>query len=239
MATETVAVVEVKASVRYLQVSPYKVRPVLNLVRGLAAEDAERVLQLTPRDAAGDVLKVLESAIANAAENNSIPADELYILRCFCDEGPTRASGRHRARGRSFKIRKRSSHIMIVLGRYSETELEVRRRKTEVLTVSTNQSGIDGEDERDLTAELASTDAGPLQQLEQAAQARELTHCLQQLSGEQQQCVALAFYQGLSHAEVAEHLAQPLGTVKSWVRRALIALKDCLGRPLASKVSGH
>ena len=134
MATETVAVVEVKASVRYLQVSPYKVRPVLNLVRGLAAEDAERVLQLTPRDAAGDVLKVLESAIANAAENNSIPADELYILRCFCDEGPTRASGRHRARGRSFKIRKRSSHIMIVLGRYSETELEVRRRKTEGTT---------------------------------------------------------------------------------------------------------
>ena len=134
MATETAAVVEVKASVRYLQVSPYKVRPVLNLVRGLAAEDAERVLQLTPRDAAGDVLKVLESAIANAAENNSIPADELYILRCFCDEGPTRASGRHRARGRSFKIRKRSSHIMIVLGRYSETELEVRRRKTEGTT---------------------------------------------------------------------------------------------------------
>ena len=115
----------------------------------------------------------------------------------------------------------------------------LRRRKTEVSTVSTNQSGIDGEDERDLTAELASTDAGPLQQLEQAAQARELTHCLQQLSGEQQQCVALAFYQGLSHAEVAEHLAQPLGTVKSWVRRALIALKDCLGRPLAPKVSGH
>ena len=134
MATETVSAVEVKASVRYLQVSPYKVRPVLNLVRGLAAEDAERVLQLTPRDAAGDVLKVLESAIANAAENNSIPADELYILRCFCDEGPTRASGRHRARGRSFKIRKRSSHIMIVLGRYSEAELEVRSRKTEGTT---------------------------------------------------------------------------------------------------------
>ena len=130
MATQT-ATVEVKASVRYLQVSPYKVRPVLNNIRGLAAEDAERVLQLTQRDAAGDTLKVLESAIANAAENHSIPADELYIVRCFCDEGPTRAAGRHRARGRSFKIRKRSSHITLVLARYTETELEARRRKTE------------------------------------------------------------------------------------------------------------
>ena len=56
---------------------------------------------------------------------------------------------------------------------------------------------------------------------------------MQGLSAEQQQCVALAYYQGLSHAEVAEHLAQPLGTVKSWVRRALLALKDCLGHAVA------
>jgi len=88
-------------------------------------------LQLTPRDAADDVLKVLESAIANALENNSIPADELYIVRCFCDEGPTRPAGRARARGRSFKIRKRSSHITIVLARYTEEELVARRKKTD------------------------------------------------------------------------------------------------------------
>jgi RNA polymerase sigma-70 factor (ECF subfamily) len=50
--------------------------------------------------------------------------------------------------------------------------------------------------------------------------------------------MALAFYQGLSHAEVADHLAQPLGTVKSWVRRALIGLKDCLGRPMTSVRAG-
>jgi RNA polymerase sigma-70 factor (ECF subfamily) len=108
----------------------------------------------------------------------------------------------------------------------------LRRRKTEVSTVSTHRSGDEGEDDVDLTADMASDGPDPLQQLEQAAQAREVTQCLQQLSAEQQQCVALAFYQGLSHAEVAEHLVQPLGTVKSWVRRALIALKDCLGRPL-------
>ena len=89
MATVTNPRVEVKASVKYLGTSPYKVRAVLNLVRGLAAEDAERVLQLTERDAAGDVLKVLESALANAEHNNHIPADELFIVTCFADEGPT------------------------------------------------------------------------------------------------------------------------------------------------------
>ena len=53
---------------------------------------------------------------------------------------------------------------------------------------------------------------------------------LGRLSAEQQQCIALAYYQGLSHSEMAQHLAQPLGTVKSWLRRALQALKDCLAR---------
>ena len=111
----------------------------------------------------------------------------------------------------------------------------LRRRKTEVTTVSASLPGRDGEGDIDLLAKLPSDAPSPLQQLEQAAQAREITHCLQQLKGEQQQCVALAFYQGLSHAEVADHLGQPLGTVKSWVRRALLALKDCLARPIPNK----
>jgi RNA polymerase sigma-70 factor (ECF subfamily) len=112
----------------------------------------------------------------------------------------------------------------------------LRRRKTEVSTVSTHAvvAGADGEDEVDLLAAQASPDDGPLALLQQAAQAREVTHCLGQLSAEQQQCVALTYYQGLSHSEVADHLAQPLGTVKSWVRRALLALKDCLGRPASA-----
>ncbi len=131
MVSQTAPTVEVKASVKYLHTSPYKVRAVLDLIRGMAAEDAERVLQLTERDAADDILKVLESAMANAEHNNQLPADELYITRCYADEGPTRPGGRARARGRSFKIRKRTSHIMIVLARYSETELEARRRKAE------------------------------------------------------------------------------------------------------------
>ncbi len=112
----------------------------------------------------------------------------------------------------------------------------LRRRKTEVATVSSHARDGDDDDDsedRDLLATVPSAEAGPLELLQQAAQAQELTHCIGRLSAEQQQCVALAFYQGLSHAEVAQQLVQPLGTVKSWVRRALMALKDCLGHAAA------
>ena len=105
----------------------------------------------------------------------------------------------------------------------------LRRRKTEVMTASVHLRSGDDDEDTDLLATLPSDAAGPLELLLQAAQQREVTDCVQALSAEQQQCVALAYYQGLSHSEVATQMAQPLGTVKSWVRRALIALKDCLG----------
>ncbi|WP_157267539.1 sigma-70 family RNA polymerase sigma factor [Azohydromonas aeria] len=71
---------------------------------------------------------------------------------------------------------------------------------------------------------------GPLELLQRASETRALTHCVEALTPQQRQSVALAFYDGLSHAEVAEHLCQPLGTVKSWVRRALQTLRQCLER---------
>ena len=114
----------------------------------------------------------------------------------------------------------------------------LRRRKAEVATVSSHARDDDDSEDRDLLAALPSSDAGPLELLQQAAQAQDLTHCIGRLSAEQQQCVALAYYQGLSHAEVAQHLVQPLGTVKSWVRRALMALKDCLGHDAARSTKG-
>jgi RNA polymerase sigma-70 factor, ECF subfamily len=105
----------------------------------------------------------------------------------------------------------------------------LRRRKTEIETVSAHAA--DDEDERpDAIEQTASEGPGPLELLQRAGEARALSGCIGQLSAEQQQCMALAYYQGLSHSEVAEHLAQPLGTVKSWVRRALMSLKDCLTR---------
>jgi RNA polymerase sigma-70 factor, ECF subfamily len=103
----------------------------------------------------------------------------------------------------------------------------LRRQKAEPAAVSTHGHDDDGND-TNLVDAMASGDAGPLELLQSAAQMRAVTRCIGALSAEQQQCVALAYYQGLSHSEVAQHLAQPLGTVKSWVRRALLALKDCL-----------
>ena len=120
-----------RATVRYLTVSPYKIRQVLDLVRGLPVDDAIRVLQLCEKDAADSVLKLLDSAIANAEHNQQLPADELFLARIWCDEGPTRKSGQARARGRYFRVRKRTSHVTIILARYEADELEARRRRDE------------------------------------------------------------------------------------------------------------
>ncbi len=105
----------------------------------------------------------------------------------------------------------------------------LRRRRTEVSTVSTHAAGAEDDEDVDLLALIPTDEHGPLGLLQQAVQAHQVSRCVDQLSAQQQQCVALAYYQGLSHAEVAVHLVQPLGTVKSWLRRALQSLKDCLG----------
>ena len=106
----------------------------------------------------------------------------------------------------------------------------LRRRKTEPTTVSMHLDDADEGGCGSALDSLADPATGPLQRLEQAAEAHALTQCMQQLTRAQQQCLALTFYRGLSHAEAAEHLCLPLGTVKSWVRRALTAVKDCLAR---------
>jgi RNA polymerase sigma factor (sigma-70 family) len=94
----------------------------------------------------------------------------------------------------------------------------------------TGSAALDGRDsaDDDVYDTVADEAPGPLDLLSRAAEARALAACMDKLSALQRQSVALAFYQGLSHAEVAEQLRQPLGTVKSWVRRALMTLKSCL-----------
>lgn len=97
----------------------------------------------------------------------------------------------------------------------------------------------DDDDERpDASEALADPNPGPLELLGRASDARELSHCMEHLSPPQRQSVALAFFDGLSHAEVADHLKQPLGTVKSWVRRALQTLKGCLERAVSRDNQG-
>jgi RNA polymerase sigma factor (sigma-70 family) len=105
----------------------------------------------------------------------------------------------------------------------------LRRRQAQPVMVSVRASA-EGEDDDDLLARLPSELGGPLEQVSEAGEAADVSRCLKALASVQRQSLALAFYQGLSHAEVAEHLGQPLGTVKSWVRRGLLALRECLER---------
>ena len=98
-------------------------------------------------------------------------------------------------------------------------------------TVSSNGAGKGlEEEEADMLDDIASDTPGPLDLLAQASTAKALSNCVNQLSGDQRHSLALAYYQGLSHSEVADHLGQPLGTVKSWLRRGLQGLKTCLER---------
>lgn len=106
---------KVRAQAKYIRQSPYKVRRVLDLVRGLPVEEARHVLMFTDRRAAGPVKKVLDSAVANAEHNHALDADELVIAEAYADEGPTLKRWRPRARGRATRIRKRTSHITIVV----------------------------------------------------------------------------------------------------------------------------
>ncbi len=106
----------------------------------------------------------------------------------------------------------------------------LRRKASSPDTISSIARGSDDEDEHDLLERMADDSPGPLEQLEAATRARSLERCMDQLSADQRGSLALAYYQGLSHSEVADQMGQPLGTVKSWVRRGMQSLKTCLER---------
>lgn len=122
---------ETKATLRYLHTSAYKVREVLGLIRGLDIDEARHVLQYCDRAVARDVLKVLDSAVANAGNTLDIPPDELFVSVAYADEGPTIKRWRPRARGRATRIRKRTSHITIFVARLSDEQLIRRNRRDE------------------------------------------------------------------------------------------------------------
>ena len=115
---------KVRAQAKYIRQSPYKVRRVLDLVRGLPVEEARDTLLLTNRRAAGTILKVMDSAVANAEHNYALDGDELFVYEAYADEGPTLKRYRPRARGRATRIRKRTSHITIVVADEEEYEEE-------------------------------------------------------------------------------------------------------------------
>jgi large subunit ribosomal protein L22 len=109
--------------------SASKVRQVLDQIRGQDVDRAAEILALGDRDAAVTVGKVLASAVANAVHNDRMDAEELYVSACYADEGTTLKRWRPRARGRATRIRKRTSHITIIVSRLPEDRIARRRTK--------------------------------------------------------------------------------------------------------------
>jgi large subunit ribosomal protein L22 len=107
--------VVVRAQAKYVRHAPRKARLVVDHIRGKSIDEARAILLHTPRAAARDVLKLLESAVANAENNHELDADDLVIHKAYVDEGPTLKRYRPRALGRATRIRKRTSHMTIQL----------------------------------------------------------------------------------------------------------------------------
>ena len=125
-----------KATAKYVRSSASKARVVLDLVRGVDVRRADEILQFTERAIAHDIRKVLASAVANASNPDNegsyiADADELFVLACFADEGPTLRRFRPRARGRATRIRKRTCHITVVVARMSERRLAIVQARSE------------------------------------------------------------------------------------------------------------
>jgi large subunit ribosomal protein L22 len=120
-----------KATARYVRSSASKARAVLDLIRGLDVRTADEVLQFTDRHIARDIRKVLASAVANAVNNDDQDADELFVIACFADEGPTLRRFRPRARGRATRINKRSCHITVIVARMSDDRIAIIQARQE------------------------------------------------------------------------------------------------------------
>jgi large subunit ribosomal protein L22 len=114
-----------KASARYVRVSPMKARRVVDLVRGRSVAEALDILRFAPQAASTDVFKVVASAAANAEHNFSLDPGTLWVGEAYVDEGPTLKRIRPRAQGRAYRIRKRTSHITVVV---ESRELSSKRR---------------------------------------------------------------------------------------------------------------
>ena len=111
---------EVKATAKYLRISPRKARQIVDLIRGKSAQEALTILQFIPKKSAEMVYKVLKSAVANAENNYNLDVDQLVVSKAFVDQGPTLKRVRPRAMGRGYLIRKRASHITVAVSEKEE-----------------------------------------------------------------------------------------------------------------------
>ena len=116
---------QVKSIHRFAKISAFKAREVTRAIQGLPATDALDLLRFTPKKAAGLILKTLKSAIANAENNNSLNLNDLVVKEAVVGEGPTLKRSQPKARGSAGPIRKRTSHIRVIL----TDEIEIVRRE--------------------------------------------------------------------------------------------------------------
>ena len=112
-----------RAVAKYVRSSAFKVREVLDLVRGKSYSEAREILTFSERRISNSIAKCLDSAVANAEHNDELDGEELFVAACYADEGPTLKRWRPRARGRATRIRKRTCHITVVVARYTDEEL--------------------------------------------------------------------------------------------------------------------
>lgn len=106
---------EAKAIAKYVRMSPMKIGVVLDLIRGKNVNEAFAILKYTPKDAAEVVYKVLKSAVANAENNLNLETNKLYVAEAYACQGPTLKRFRPHAQGRAFRIKKRSSHVTLIV----------------------------------------------------------------------------------------------------------------------------
>ena len=119
-----------RAQARYAHMGPRKARRVIDMVRGMKAVDALDVLRFTPQAASEDIYKVVASAIANAEHNEHLDRDALWISEAYVDEGPTLKRFRPRAQGRAYRVRKRTSHITVVVEAREQAPRSSSSRRT-------------------------------------------------------------------------------------------------------------
>ncbi|MCQ2387552.1 MAG: 50S ribosomal protein L22 [Clostridia bacterium] len=103
------------AVAKHVRISPYKVRIVLDIIRGKGYREAIGILENTPKSASEPIKKVLMSAAANAENNLGMSKDNLFVAKCFADQGPTLKRVQPVSKGRAYRILKRTSHITVVL----------------------------------------------------------------------------------------------------------------------------
>jgi large subunit ribosomal protein L22 len=167
-----------RAVLRHSRTSAYKVRQVLDLIRGQDVDRAAEILALGDREAAVTVAKVLASAVANAVHNDGLDPEELFVSACYADEGSTLKRWRPRARGRATRIRKRSSHITIIVSRMPEDRI-ARRRAQQAANASQRSRRVAGSRRRqrnaaESTPAVETTDTGAEAWSEDATHADDL-----------------------------------------------------------------